>query len=70
MLKTFKEHVEKVETDEMTTVGHVGGGMVGEPLDHERRKRSEKSLLVTVFLRFLLKCLQSARAKSQNMLGI
>ena len=42
MLKTFKEHTEEVETDEMITVGHVGGGMVGEPPGPKKKKKKRE----------------------------
>mgnify|MGYP003152569328 CR=1 FL=1 len=35
---------EEVETDEMTTVGSVGGGMVGEPPGPRKKKKKKREI--------------------------
>jgi len=44
MLKTYRELLKDIEESEMpsTTVGSVGGGMVGEPPGPVGRKKKKK----------------------------
>ena len=44
MVKTFKEFMKDVNESEapLTTVGHVGGGMVGEPPGPRKKKKKKK----------------------------
>jgi hypothetical protein len=46
MVKTFKEFMKDVNESEvpLTTVGHVGGGMVGEPPGPRKKKKKKKDI--------------------------